>query len=196
VADIVVVCTGNICRSPIAEGALRAVLRERFGDEAPTVASMGTAGWAGSRADPFSVSAAAERGVDIGAHRARRTDATELRAAQLVVAMAGEHREELVDVDPALIDTTFTLKEIVRLLEALPPQAGEPADLLHRRVRAAAELRRNGFAGNAMDEDVIDPLGMPAEAFRAVAWELGEWSARLADGLFGRSHARAVGDGT
>jgi hypothetical protein len=47
-----------------------------------------------------------------------------------------------------------------------------------------------------MDEDVIDPLGMPAEAFRAVAWELGEWTTRLADGLFGRSHARAVGDGT
>ncbi|HEX7248513.1 MAG TPA: hypothetical protein VF351_10495, partial [Actinomycetota bacterium] len=42
--SILVVCTGNICRSPIAEGMLRVALQARFGDDAPTVSSAGTWG--------------------------------------------------------------------------------------------------------------------------------------------------------
>ncbi|MGZ8625275.1 MAG: arsenate reductase/protein-tyrosine-phosphatase family protein, partial [Actinomycetota bacterium] len=46
-ASILVVCTGNVCRSPVAEGLLRAALERRFGERAPVVASAGTAGWEG-----------------------------------------------------------------------------------------------------------------------------------------------------
>jgi protein-tyrosine phosphatase len=191
-AAVLVVCTGNVCRSPVAEGLVRASLQARFGASAPSVASAGVSGWEGSEADEHAVAAAAERNVDIVAHRGRRLRARDLEQAALVVAMAAHHRDEIERLAPSVADRTFTLKELVRLLEALPPAPdGPPDDLLRSRVTAAAELRRTGFAGNPYDEDVADPLGLPLEAFRAMTWELGEWVDRLDRALFGRARARA-----
>jgi hypothetical protein len=48
-----------------------------------------------------------------------------------------------------------------------------------------AETFLIAVTGNPHDEDVVDPLGMPMESYRAIAWELDEWVARLLDGLFG-----------
>jgi len=188
-SGILVVCTGNVCRSPVAEGLLRAALALRLGDDAPPVTSAGTIGWEGSSADPYSVEAAAERGVDISDHRARMLRRPDVLQAGLVLAMAREHAEAV----PAESRTkTFTLKELVRLLETLPaPEAGDPGAVLVDRIARADAQRRNGYAGNPRDEDVVDPLGMPLESFRAVAWELDELCERLADGLFGREPARA-----
>jgi protein-tyrosine phosphatase len=187
-ARVLVVCTGNVCRSPIAEGMLRAAFVERLGDKAPGVVSAGTMGWEGSGADPNSIAAAAERGIDISEHVARALSPLELRSADLVLAMSSEHADAVRRSDPAVAGRTFTLKELVRLVEALPEPAGED---LPARVGAADALRHEGFQGNPYDIDVSDPLGMPLQSFRAVAWELGEWCARLADGLVGRTPARA-----
>jgi len=191
-ASVLVVCTGNVCRSPIAEGLLRAALEAKLGDQAPSVASAGTMGWVGSGADPASVEAAAERGVDISAHRARELRSDEVLAADLVLAMARDHEDALADLAPT---RTFTLKQLVRLLEALPaPGPGDPDAMLTARIADADDLRRNGFEGYPYDEDVTDPLGMPLESFRAIAWELDEWCGRLTDGLFGRQPVRASAD--
>jgi len=187
-ASVLVVCTGNICRSPVAEGFLRAALQDRLGDLAPVVASAGTKGWEGSAADPSSVEAAAERGLDISRHRAREIDRAEALAADLVLAMAREHVDALRPLSPR---TTFTLKELVRLLDALPvPGEGDPESILSARILEADQLRRSGFEGDPYDEDVADPLGMPLDLFRAMAWELDEWCGRLAVGLFGKHRAK------
>ena len=188
-ARVLVVCTGNVCRSPIAEGLLRAAFVERLGDGAPEVTSAGTMGWEGSGADPNSIAAAAERGVDISGHVARALSTAGLASADLVLAMSSEHALAVVRGAPEAASSTFTLKELVRLLEALPePAAGQD---LRARLAAADALRTGGFEGNPHDLDVADPLGMPLQAFRAVAWELEEWCGRLADGLVGRAPARA-----
>jgi protein-tyrosine phosphatase len=191
--SILVICTGNICRSPMAEGFMRATLRRRFGDRAPTVASAGTTGWEGSAAMPESVKAAEERGVDISGHVARRLIRGDVFDADVVVAMAAEHRDAVSRAMPEAANRTFTLKELVRLLEALPPPTGPlgPDDLPDR-VAKAAEVRRGGFAGNPHDEDIVDPLGLPLESFRAIAWELDEWTARLAQSLYGSAPAAAA----
>lgn len=188
-ASILVVCTGNVCRSPIAEGLLRAGFASRLGSRAPAVSSVGTMGWSGSGADPHSVEAAAERGVDISGHRARELTNDHVASATLILAMSREHARAVVDREPGAAHRTFTLKELVRLLEALPPAPG--ADLASR-VTAADRLRSSGFTGNPNDEDVADPLGLPLASFRAVAWELDEWIARLVDGLLGRAEAGVV----
>lgn len=190
-ASILVVCTGNVCRSPIAEGLLRAGFASRLGQDAPTVSSVGTMGWSGSGADPNSVEAAAERGVDISDHLARALTDHDVASATLVLAMSAEHAHAVLARDPEAAPRTFMLKELVRLLEALPPGSG---DDLASRVAAADRLRSSGFAGNPDDEDVADPLGLPLDSFRAVAWELDEWIARLVDGLLGREEA-GVGAG-
>jgi protein-tyrosine phosphatase len=185
-ASILVVCTGNVCRSPIAEGLLRAAFASRLGADAPTVSSAGTMGWSGSAADPNSVEAAAERGVDISDHRARELTTRDVTTATLILGLSGEHAAAVVAQDPDAAPRTFTLKEVVRLLEALPSAVG---DDLASRAAAAAALRSSGFAGNPDDQDVADPLGMSLDSFRAVAWELNEWVARLVDGLLGRAEA-------
>src|ERR687895_291198 len=109
-AAVLVVCTGNVCRSPVAEGLVRAAMQARFGASAPTVASAGVAGGEESGADPHSVTALAERGIDIASHRGRRVAARDVADATLVLAMAQEHREELARIAPDAVDRTFTLK--------------------------------------------------------------------------------------
>lgn len=191
-ATILVVCTGNVCRSPMAEGFLRSSLDGRFGDDAPLVASAGTAGWEGSPAMDESVQAAAEREVDISGHVARRLLKRHVEAADLVLCMAAEHREAIERSVPEAAGRTFTLKELVRLVEALDPIDATPSPRgMPERISAAGDLRRSGFEGNPYDEDVADPLGLPVDSFRAVAWELDELCRRLADGLYGRAPASA-----
>src|SRR5918995_2210750 len=186
---VLVVCTGNVCRSPIAEGLLRAAFVERMGPDAPEVASAGTMGWTGSRADPSSIRAAAERGVDISGHRAREVSDEEVARADLVVAMDPEHARAFAREAGS---RTFTLKELVRLLEALPEIEEASLGLVSERIAEADRLRRGGFEGDPWDEGIGDPLGMHLDTFRAVAAELDEWCSRLADGLVGRTHPRTA----
>ena len=144
------------------------------------VTSVGIVGWEGSPAASESVQAAAERGIDISRHVARRLEPRHVADAAVVICMAGEHRQAVERLVPEAAGKTFTLKELVRLLEALP---ATPGPSFAERVTRADELRRSGFAGNPMDEDVADPLGASLDAFRAVAWELDEWCRRLSPGL-------------
>lgn len=194
-ASILVVCTGNICRSPLAEGFLRTALVERLGQAAPSVSSAGVIGRTGSPAMPESVRAGAERGLDIAAHRVRRLAEGEIQDADLVLAMAADHRDAVCDAVPDAASKTFTMKELVRLLERTPPDAdltdATPDERLRARVAEADRRRHHGDAGHP-DEDVVDPLGMPYESYRAVAWELDEWSHRLAVALFDLSVERAA----
>src|SRR5947208_14610780 len=131
------------------------------------VGSAGIVGWEGSSAVDEAVRAAQEHGSDISGHRARRLEASHVEAADLVVCMAGEHRDAVARLVPGSASRTFTLKELVRLLEELPPP--EPGDVPTDRVRAADALRRSGFEGQPLDEDVSDPVGMAMDTVRAVA---------------------------
>ena len=185
--SILVVCTGNICRSPLAEGFLRGILVRRFGGSAPTVSSAGTAGWQGSPAMGESVQAASERGVDISGHLARKLAGPMIEGADLILCMAAEHREAILRARPPAETKVFTLKEAVRLLDSLPPTESQGPETLVVRVAQASAARSAGFVGNPLDQDVADPLGQPLEAYRAIAWELDTWSQRLADGLFGKA---------
>ena len=190
-AAILVVCSGNICRSPIAEGLLRRALERRLDGDAPAVGSAGTIAVDGAPAMPESVEAARERGVDIWAHAARRLTPDLIDGADLIVGMAAEHREAVARLLPGASARAFTLKELTRLLEAPTTVESEPR--LDARVTAAAAARASGGPANRFDEDVVDPLGMPLETYRAIAWELDEWIDRLVAALYGAVPAGAEG---
>jgi protein-tyrosine phosphatase len=185
--SILVVCTGNVCRSPMAEGFLRKALAETLGDAGPAVSSAGTAGWEGSEAMPEAAAAAAELGVDIGGHRARRLLPGMAERADLVLCMAAEHRDAIVRATPSATGRTFTLKELVRLLERLPE--GDP-NRAEDRIAAADALRRGEPATGDRDDDVVDPMGQPMDGYRAIAFEIDDRCRRLVAAAFAPAVAR------
>src|SRR5690606_11342367 len=87
--SILVICTGNTCRSPMAEALLRHHLRAAGHDI--TVASAGTLGWNGRPATPHAVEVLAERGVSLAGHISRKLTRDLLDASDLVVAMTRTH---------------------------------------------------------------------------------------------------------
>lgn len=82
---IVVVCTGNICRSPIAEALLKAKLPGK------DIWSAGTGAMVGDGADPNSVKVAAANGLDLSGHRAQQLTLPMLQHADLVLTLDGSH---------------------------------------------------------------------------------------------------------
>jgi len=87
---ILMICTGNICRSPMAEGLLRRMLSES-GQTDYAVSSAGTHALHGQPAEAPAVAVMASRGIDISAHRARRLNKRMLKAADLVLVMEEMH---------------------------------------------------------------------------------------------------------
>jgi protein-tyrosine phosphatase len=161
--------------------ALGAALAGRLADGAPLVSSAGTMGLEGSGATPEGIEAARELGADISSHVARRLTLPMAEAADLVLCMASDHRALVVGASPTLASRTFTLKELVRLLETL---SDGPAVGLAERVAAADAARKAGAVLPSSDDDIADPLGQPFAAYRAIAWELETWIDRLAAGLY------------
>ena len=125
---------------------------------------------------PESVEAAAERGIDIAGHVARAAlDPSMVAQADLIArawppSTATPWRAGAAGRGRA----TFTLKELVRLARGRAAGAARPGGPRtcrpRRRGRRAAPTA--GSPGDPRDEDVVDPLGMPLEAYRAIAWEL------------------------
>jgi len=98
--SVLVVCLGNYCRSPVAEGVLRSKLAKRGIESAVRVESAGTSTYyEGSRPHRYARREALRRGVDIRDHRARGLNALDLAAFDLVVAVDERTRSELSSVD-------------------------------------------------------------------------------------------------
>ena len=93
---IVTVCTGNICRSPMAEYALRDALEQAGLGEAAQVSSAGTSAWeVGNPIDPRAGALLRRHGIDSEAHIARQMEDEELREADLVLALDHDHVDPL-----------------------------------------------------------------------------------------------------
>jgi protein-tyrosine phosphatase len=195
VLRILLICTGNICRSPMALGFL-ADRSGRLLDGALNVRSAGTWARPGSPPTPEAEASVAERGIDISDHRSTSVSPDLIGWADLIITMTAEHRDEVLDMKPDAADRTFTLKELVALLGALPPPEVERSrDALLARVDEASALRASGRAPTPADEDVVDPIGMSDETYRAVAWELEELTDALVRRLAGAGARIPAGEG-
>ncbi|WP_366945170.1 low molecular weight protein-tyrosine-phosphatase [Zoogloea sp.] len=104
---ILVVCTGNICRSPVAEYILRDSLT-RAGRRCD-VRSAGVGALVGESADGMAVSLMAQRGLDLAPHVAQQATRELCRWADLVLVMETHHRDAVAAIDPAVRGKTFLL---------------------------------------------------------------------------------------
>jgi protein-tyrosine phosphatase len=118
------VCTGNICRSPMAESVFRARVEEAGLAGLVEVDSAGTDGWhEGDGADPRTVSVLKTAGYD-GDHAARQFRAAWFARLDLVIALDAGHLKALRRLAPTPRDA-----EKVRLLRSYDPAAGADLDV-------------------------------------------------------------------
>ena len=113
------VCTANICRSPIAMGLLKRMLEDRQIDGDWQVESAGTWGLDGDPAAAGSQAVMNNLGIDISEHRARRVDYDLLRSYDLILTMENGHKEALCMEFPDFSDRIYMLSEM----------AGEKSDI-------------------------------------------------------------------
>ncbi|GAO01353.1 low molecular weight protein-tyrosine-phosphatase [Anaeromyxobacter sp. PSR-1] len=94
---VLMVCVGNICRSPMAEALLRARFEGRAGAR---VESAGVAALVGRPADESARELLAARGIDLSAHRARQLTPALITGFDLVLVMEEGHRREVEAIAP------------------------------------------------------------------------------------------------
>jgi protein-tyrosine-phosphatase len=169
---VLLVCTGNVCRSAFAERLGRGYLREALGDDAGPVriVSAGTRAVVGSAMHPDSALALRGFGGEAGDFRARQLEDFMAADADLTLTMTRRHRRDVLNGAPRAMARTFTLREAADLLRLLGDDVCPEGTDFHERARAlvaamaAARPRRHG----GEDDDIRDPIGEPAEVHEEV----------------------------
>jgi protein-tyrosine phosphatase len=174
--DVVFICTGNRFRSAIAEGLMRR-LTEGI---AVQTTSAGTLDLGPVGALPEALELAPSLDLDLTEHRARCVGNVDLSEADLVLGFEYHHLAAAVTDGGARLERTFTVPELVTLLEEGAAADGDPVSSARRAVQRAHEARPGGRR-----HELADPIGGSAEVFHSTAIEVRALTERLAELLFG-----------
>jgi protein-tyrosine phosphatase len=179
---ILMVCTGNICRSPVMERLLAARLRDRLGDAGTTrfeVSSAGTWAMTGSPIQPTAAETLTSLGGDADDFIARDLTARMMRAADLVLTATREHRGLAVTMEPPAAGRTLTLRELARLLGPVTPadiparvSTDDPVERMSAIVSAALAQRGLVPPGEPNADDIADPYGRDRAAYGRAAGDI------------------------
>ncbi|MGH2820069.1 MAG: hypothetical protein ACRDJ5_05405 [Actinomycetota bacterium] len=161
---ILVVCTGNLCRSPMATALLRHEITTRECNDVEVV-SAGTWAAGGSPATSEAVRVLSDRGIDLSPHRSRPLEAEEARSSDLIVAMTSVHVREVLELAPEAAPRIVLLKELCEMHPDQVPGDATRRDRLGALLAAARPALRR-------DLDVDDPMGLPAGAYERCAGDL------------------------
>ena len=142
---ILLVCTANQCRSPMAEGLMRRKLeREGRADEI-RAASAGVDALDGCRATENSIRAMAARGIDISGHCSRATTDRILQDAALILTMERAHANVLQALFPAHAERVHLLAQMAGLESDVADPVGSPLEDYRRTAQEIENLIELGY---------------------------------------------------
>ena len=181
--DIAVLCSGNRFRSPLATALIRK--RAPLGIR---VASAAAATRASGGVLPEALELGPIYGVNMESHRARPLPPKALASAELVLGFERLHVDRAIELGAAPAAASFTLPELVELLEAVPASSidGLPPEARGRRAVALAhELRTIRDHDRDAVPELSDPLGSSHVVFVELAATIDRLVTRMCDRLFG-----------
>lgn len=180
---VLFVCTGNICRSPIAERLLRSRLDGVAGAAEVSLSSAGTMGLTGRPMDASSATALRELGGDSAGHVAQRLTPALVKEADLILTAESVHRSAIVRAEPMTFRRAFTIREFGRLGATLGAAGATTEQSLRERVSEVADQR--GWATPAAPgaDEIADPYGAPLAAARICAAQLSDAVNAVLDAL-------------
>jgi len=120
---ILFICTGNVCRSPMAEGLFREAVRGRGQFR---VLSAGLGALDGQPPTPHSVRAMRELGIDISNQRSRMLTADLVRQADYIFGMTHSHVETIALMYPQMAEKAFLVREFDETLEPYEKDISDP----------------------------------------------------------------------
>ena len=174
-SDILVVCTGNVCRSPYIAAMLRSAL------PGVVIASAGTDAAAGELPGELIRRGLAAEGIEaIGFVPARQVSHSIVRGARLIITATTAQRLHVAAFDPSATSRTFTLKELARVVG--PNERG--IDEVVARAATAAHV----VADQDYDDDLRDPFGLGRPAYLRMALEVNIALAKLVPALTEGAH--------
>lgn len=179
--EVLLVCTANICRSPVAEAFLRHRLAALGSDVVVHAAGLHSGG---RRADPVVVKMLRRRGLRLRGRRSTTLTEQLLSSADLVLGMAVEHVQAVVLMAPEKWPRVFTLKELIRRSDAMGGRRPEETmDDWLARLHSGRNLGELGAF--SPQNDISDPLGRSPAAYESMVNEVEALTRRLADSLAG-----------
>lgn len=178
---LLTVCTGNVCRSPFAA----TVLADELSAHGVETTSAGVRALRGEGMTPETARLARAFGVPeklIAGHRARWLDESHLESSDLVLAMTRDHRREAVQLAPARLRSTFTVRELARLSARVSDaDAVRVADDAGADPRARLQALLTNLVAvrgevdppaRPEEDDVVDPYRRSPEVYEQMAQEL------------------------
>jgi protein-tyrosine phosphatase len=197
--SVLMVCTGNIGRSPMMERLMRRELSARGVGSRVAVSSAGTYAQSGRGMELGAMRALTELGVDADRFTATLLTPHAVAASDLVLVATREHRAEVVNLQPSAVRRTFTLHELGRIAVNAPPMPG--FDYVDAEVHAAPRQMRAAvaWAGQLRGavprpdpeelDDLDDPLGAPDQVYRERAAAIAASVERIVPYLLGTTTA-------
>jgi protein-tyrosine phosphatase len=172
--SVLVVCTGNICRSPYIERLLASALA----DTGITVSSAGTGALVGHAMHPSSAVRTREAGADPDGFVARQLTADMVKEADLIIAASREHAGEAIALAPRAMKYAFSLPDLADLLEGCDPAQIEAAPGANHVAKVAAAAKdRRGSTHPRQGEDalIVDPYQREESVFTEMEQRVAEF---------------------
>lgn len=143
---VLIICTGNFCRSPMAEAILKDLMRQYGEEDKFEVQSAGTWTQDGLRASSLAVQAMKELGLDISAHRSHHLTPEDVGAARLIIVMARDHKEALAIEFPQAREKLRMLSEMAGKRHDIEDPSGTGSLEMHRAcAREIRELLKEAY---------------------------------------------------